>query len=64
MINALHLTQILKCLNRVKEKKIHLENEIIIEPSNRFWEIRKVHEATDEFDPFKWTLVFLLYLHF
>lgn len=57
VINALHLTQIMKCLNEIKLKGYHLENELIMEPSNRFWEIRRIHEknSSNVEDPLKWT---------
>ena len=26
-----------------------------IEPSNRFWELRRIHEQSGDYDPLKWT---------
>ena len=40
--NAMHLTQILKMLNKFNEHKIKYEIDIVIEPENRLWEIRKI----------------------
>ena len=40
--NAMHLTQILKMLNKLNEHKIKYEIDIVIEPENRLWEIRKI----------------------
>ena len=40
--NAMHLTQILKMLNALDKNKIDYDIELVIEPSNRLWELRKV----------------------
>jgi hypothetical protein len=54
VINALHLTQIIRMLNNIRKKGIPFESELIIEPSNRFWDIRKIldgpksNESLDE----------------
>jgi tRNA A58 N-methylase Trm61 len=62
VINALHLTQIIKCLNKIKEENLHFENELVIEPNNRFWELRKIHQQQQQQkdsstldDSLKWT---------
>lgn len=55
VINALHLTQVIKCLNTIKEFDLKLENELVLEPSNRFWELRRIHEQSGDYDPLKWT---------
>ena len=44
VINVLHLSQLIKCLNSIRKSGIYLRNEIVIEPSNRFWELRKIKE--------------------
>lgn len=41
VVNTMQLTQVLKCLNEIDRKRLPLEKELIIEPSNRFWEMRK-----------------------
>lgn len=40
--NAMHLTQIIKMLNVIKEHDLGFETELVIEPNNRFWEIRQI----------------------
>lgn len=42
VVNALHITQALKVLNAIKEAGIGLEHELIMEPSNRLWEMRQI----------------------
>lgn len=48
VINAMHLTQVLKVLNIIDLNKIGLEKEIVIEPSHRFWELRKIKQNTNQ----------------
>jgi tRNA A58 N-methylase Trm61 len=43
--NTMHLTQVLSVLNEIREKKLGFEVELIIEPGNRFWELKKIHES-------------------
>jgi hypothetical protein len=40
--NAMHLTQILKMLNAIKDHDLGFETELIMEPNNRMWEIRQI----------------------
>lgn len=42
VINALHLTQVLRLLNVIKDHGLGLEQEILLEPANRVWEIRRI----------------------
>jgi tRNA A58 N-methylase Trm61 len=42
VINGMHLTQILGCMNTVENSGLGLEFDVVIEPSNRFWELRKI----------------------
>jgi tRNA A58 N-methylase Trm61 len=47
--NTMHLTQVLRLLNVIREKKLGYEVEMIIEPGNRFWELKKIrHNNTNE----------------
>ncbi|CAF0777075.1 unnamed protein product [Brachionus calyciflorus] len=52
VVNGMHLTQIFKCLNVIEQKNLGLERELIIEPSNRLWELRKIKGSND---PLDWT---------
>jgi hypothetical protein len=45
VINCLHLTQIVKLLNNMRKKGLAFESELVIEPSNKFWEIRKIGDG-------------------
>lgn len=65
VINCMHLSQILKCLNVLEKRGITgLEKELVIEPANRLWEIQRIknNKATrtdngDDLDGFtNWTL--------
>ena len=42
VVNAMHLTQILSMLNELNKNKIDYSIELVIEPSNRLWELRKI----------------------
>jgi len=46
VINTMHLTQVLSLLNVIKEQKLGLEIEMVIEPGNRFWELKTIHEKS------------------
>ena len=50
VVNALHITQTLKILNAIKEANIGLEHELIMEPSNRLWEMRQIKKRSYETD--------------
>lgn len=49
VMNALHLTQALNVLNVIREAELGLEHEIIMEPANRLWEVKKVRQGTERF---------------
>ena len=59
VLNAMHLTQILQCLRTIEAKGLHFENELVLEPANRFWEMRRLKtrgtRVEDESDQFLWT---------
>ena len=62
VVNALHITQIIKLLNAVRELNLGLKQELIMEPNNRLWDIRKILEnnkvsgQTEKgSDPLNWT---------
>lgn len=42
VINCMHLTQVLKCMNVIERARLALETELLIEPFNRFWETRRI----------------------
>lgn len=44
VLNSMHLTQLIKCLNVIERnrKSLGLSLEIVIEPSNRLWEMRRI----------------------
>ncbi len=48
VMNALHLTQAIRVLNVIRENQLGLEQEIIVEPANRVWEMRKVTTGNKE----------------
>lgn len=52
VVNAMHLTQIISCLNAILNKKIAFQLELVMEPANRFWELRKVKQNDS---PLAWT---------
>jgi tRNA A58 N-methylase Trm61 len=41
IVNCMQLLQIVDCLNMIAKHKLNLKNEIILEPSNRLWDIQK-----------------------
>lgn len=52
VLNAMHLTQVYKCLNRIEELGLGLEKELVLEPGQRFWEMRKIKDTNGLLD---WT---------
>lgn len=42
VVNGMHLTQIIKCLNSLEQSKGLLKLEMVLEPANRFWELSRV----------------------
>lgn len=67
VMNCLHLSQLLKCLNLLEKRGISgLNKELVIEPSNRLWEMRRIRtrnvsepinpEEAALFDHLNWTL--------
>lgn len=42
VMNALHLTQAMRVLNTIKDHGLDLKHELIIEPANRLWEMKKI----------------------
>ena len=46
VVNAMHMTQILKVLNVIDRHGLALKCECVIEPANKFWELRKVQQRT------------------
>ncbi len=58
VVNGMQLTQIIRCLNRIEKKKLGLEAELVLEPANRLWEMRKIlrnAKISDEGDWLNWT---------
>lgn len=61
VMNALHLTQVMSVMNSVKKNRLGLENEIIMEPNNRLWEMRPIKtksrsaDIQSESDVLDWT---------
>lgn len=45
VMNALHLTQAMRVLNTIKDHGLELKHELIIEPANRLWEIKKIRKG-------------------
>ncbi len=52
VMNALHLTQVVKVLNAIRGANLGLRHELIIEPANRLWEMRRIQRGSDGLD---WT---------
>lgn len=42
VMNALHLTQAMRVLNTIEDHGLGLKHELVVEPANRLWEIRKI----------------------
>ena len=42
VVNFLHLSQLMKSLNAIRKNGLCLEHEVIIEPANRLWEMRRI----------------------
>lgn len=64
VLNGMHLSQVVRCLNVIKKRGLHarLQHELVIEPANRLWEIRPIMrrnaaaEAHDDDDSLNWTM--------
>jgi tRNA A58 N-methylase Trm61 len=55
VVNAMHLTQILQCMNQISKLGLGFKVELCLEPSNRFWEVRKVGSNNDLNKELNWT---------
>jgi tRNA A58 N-methylase Trm61 len=42
VVNGMHLTQIMSCMNSIEKAGLGLELDVVMEPANRFWELRKI----------------------